>query len=131
MKSKLHKRTKKLLKQLFGTTIKEEVNVRKIFKDYQYRNHFYDLVIPTFNIVIECHGEQHKKLKTFGEKDLGKTIIRFSRQQTRDIQKENVAWENGWGYLIIWFDDLPDDDARAKEILKDKIMDIIERIDNE
>lgn len=131
MASKLHKRTLRLLKEILGCAIKEEVNAKKLFPDYPARDHHYDLVIPSYNLVVECHGEQHRSLQSFGEKDTEKAVQSFHRQQHRDRRKEEVVWENGWGYMAVWYDDLPKDDEMAKATLKKKIMEAIERIDDE
>lgn len=131
MASKLHKRTKRLLKQILGCPIKEEVNVQKLFPEYSARNHHYDLVIPSYNLVIECHGEQHRSLQTFGEKDIEKAVENLHRQKHRDRRKEEVVWDNCWGYIAIWHDELPKEDTKAAKILKKKIMQAIERIDEE
>ncbi len=131
MASKLHKRTLKLLKELLGTSVLEEVNVQSLFKDYPARNEHYDLTIPSYNLVIECHGEQHKYLSSFGEKNSEKIITNFQRQKRRDRQKEDIVWENGWGYVVIWYNELPKDNEEAKKILKKKVLEAIERIEIE
>ena len=129
--SKLHKRTLRLLKEILGCAIKEEVNVQKLFSEYPDRNHHYDLVIPSYNLVIECHGEQHYRPVSFGEKDAVKTVEDFHKGQHRDRRKEEVVWDNCWGYMVVWYNDLPKDDTQAKKVLKAKIMETIERIDEE
>jgi G:T-mismatch repair DNA endonuclease (very short patch repair protein) len=131
MSSRLHKRTLRLLKNIFGPSIKEEVNVQKLFPDYPARDHYFDIIVPAYNLVIECHGIQHRIPKSFGEKDSEKVLESFYRGQHRDRRKEEVVWENGWGYMVIWYDDLPKDDIQATAIIKKKAMETIERIDEE
>jgi len=130
MKSKLHKSTVTLLKKIFGSNLQEEVNVNKLFSSYPKKNEHYDIVLPAFNIIIECHGEQHRSLQTFGEKDIEKVATNLVRQQHRDKRKEEVAWENGWGYVIIWYDEFPEDEENAILFLKTKIKEAIERIES-
>jgi hypothetical protein len=123
MASNLHLRCKKLLKEIFGTTILEEVNVRKLFKGYKYSNHHYDLVIPLYEIIVECHGIQHKEFQTFGEKDIEKSLYRFQRQKSTDFEKKRIALENEWNYVSVWYNELPSDDSEAKKVVRTKIMD--------
>lgn len=129
--SKLHRRTLRLLKEYLGCPIKEEVNVKKLFPDYPANNHHFDLVIPSYNLIVECHGIQHRTMKTFGEKDVGKAIEKFHQGRGRDKQKEEAVWENEWGYIVVWYDELPKDDTEAKEILKTKIIEAIKGIEYE
>ena len=131
MASRLHKRVRRLIKELLGSVISEEVNVQKLFPSYPVRNQHYDMVIPSYNLVIECHGEQHRNPQSFGEKNADKVMDNFKQQRYRDKNKENIVWDNGWGYVCIWFDDLPKDDVEAKKIIKAKIMESLERIEDE
>lgn len=131
MASKLHRRIRRLIKEILGTTIKEEVNVQKLFTDYPTRDHYYDLVIPSYNLVIECHGEQHFSIQTFGEKDINKAIENFHRGKHRDRRKEEIVWENGWGYLVIAYNELPKKDSEAKKIIVSKIQTAIKNIEED
>ena len=131
MVSKLHKRVRRLLKEVLGSVIQEEVNVQKLFPDYPVRDQHYDLVIPSYNLVIECHGEQHRNITTFGEKDTEEAAVTLERQKQRDRRKEEIVWENGWGYIAVWYDELPKDETIAKETIKSKVQDAIGKIDNE
>lgn len=131
MASKLHRRTLQLLKKILGCAIKEEVNVQQLFKDYPTRDHHFDLVIPSYNLVVECHGEQHRSLQTFGEKDSEIAVQKLHQQQHRDRRKEEIVWENCWGYIAIWHDELPKDNDEAVKVLKKKILEAIKRIDDE
>jgi len=82
MASRLHRRTLKLLKEILGTSIKEEVNVQTLFPEYPTRNEHYDLTIPAYNLIVECHGQQHFKPTSFGGKEKGsETIIKFQQQK--------------------------------------------------
>jgi len=131
MSSKLHKRVLRLLKEIFGPAIKEEVNVQKLFPNYSAHNQHFDIVIPSYNLVIECHGIQHRTFQSFGQKNTEEALQEFYRGQHRDRRKEEVVWENGWGYMVIWFDKLPTDDSEAKTFLKKKALEAIQRIDSE
>ncbi len=131
MASKLHRRTLKLMKEIFGCAIKEEINVKKLFPNYPARNHHYDLVIPSYNLIVECHGEQHRTIQSFGNKDPESAVRTLYNQKHRDSRKEEIAWENQWGYVIVWPENLPKDDVKAKEILKTKALEAINRIDEE
>jgi G:T-mismatch repair DNA endonuclease (very short patch repair protein) len=131
MASRLHKRTLRLLKEILGTSIKEEVNVQDLFSEYPARNEHYDLVIPSYNLVVECHGEQHKTPSSFGEKNFEKVVTNFQRQQRRDRMKEEIVWENEWGYVVVWYNELPKEDKEAKIVLKKKVLEAINRIDKE
>jgi len=121
--SKFQKRVRDLLQELLGVvTIKEEVNVKKLFPEYpSYREH-YDLVIPAFDLIVECHGEQHRSIQSFGEKDLHKVVTNLAKQKHRDTRKEEFALDNGWNYLAVWHDELSPDDEEALVALKVKIL---------
>ncbi len=131
MSSKLHRRVLRLTKEILGTSIREEVNVQKLFPSYHAKDHHFDLVLPAYNLVIECHGEQHRSLQGFGEKDTEKMVVNLHGQKRRDSQKEEIVWENCWGYLSVWHDELPKDDTEAKKLLSKKIITAIERIETE
>lgn len=124
--SKFQSRVKSLLGEIFGKIpIKEEVNVQKLFPEYESGKEHYDLVLPYSNLIVECHGEQHRTLTSFGEKDPGKMVSNFVSQKRRDRRKEEIARENGWSYLIIWYDDLQDNDDKARERLKSLISEAL------
>lgn len=130
MGSKFHERIRDLVKRLLGTGIREEVNVKKLFPEYSYTNHHYDLVVNSYNLIIECHGEQHRNITPFGNilrTPIGgeKTIVDFYRQKHRDSSKETIARENDWCYLRIWYNDLPKGDDEAMEFLREEISKVI------
>jgi len=130
--SKFQKRVKFLITKVLGKVpISEEVNVKKLFPEYGARNHHYDLVIPSYNLVIECHGEQHRKLTTFGEKDIVKAKENFVRQKWRDRAKEDIVWDNDWAYVKIWYDDLPKDNDKAATLIKKEINSALDKIEDE
>jgi G:T-mismatch repair DNA endonuclease (very short patch repair protein) len=115
-------RIKNLLKEILSLTpIKEEVNVRKLFPSYGPHDHHYDFVVPMFKLIVECHGQQHGKPVTFGGSILDASS-RFANQKRRDRLKEEVARENGWGYLIVWHNELPRSDEEAIILLKSKVL---------
>lgn len=54
-----------------------------------------DFYLPLLNIGIECQGEQHFIMKTFGGKDEEKNLKRFAEQQERDNRKKQLCQEKG------------------------------------
>lgn len=121
--SKFQTRVKNLIESILGkTVIKEEVNVKKLFPEYEAGNEHYDLVLPYSLLIIECHGEQHRTLQSFGEKDPGKTVTTFVSQKRRDRRKEEIARENDWAYLVIWYNDLPADNEKAKAFINQSMI---------
>lgn len=54
-----------------------------------------DFYLPLLNIGIECQGEQHFIMKTFGGKDEEKNLKRFAEQQERDNHKKQLCQEKG------------------------------------
>lgn len=127
--SEFQKRVKSLAKKIVGlATIQTEVNVKKLFKEYSFHDHHYDIVIPSYKIIIECHGEQHRSLCSFGKEE-GETssVQRLVSQKHRDRLKEDTAWKNGWGYAIIWHNELSSNDEKALAFLKSKILEAIRR----
>ena len=103
------------------TPIKTEVNVRKLFPKYPDHNHHYDIVVPSHKLIFECHGEQHFTIQTFGEKDLEKVVVSLTTQKHRDRKKEDVAWENDWGFVTVRYKELPKGEHEALILLKGKI----------
>jgi len=110
---------RELLKEI---TINEEVNVKKLFNEYPSGKDHYDLVIPTFKVIVECHGTQHKTKTSFGEKDPGKVSLNYTTQKYRDKRKREVAEANNWLYLTIWYDALPKKEEDATAYVKSKLI---------
>lgn len=123
LKSKLHRRVLSLLPTIFGkASIQEEVAVNSLFKEFKSKRERYDIVIPLFNIIIECHGIQHETMQSFGEKQGDKIRRNFISQKRRDSAKEQIAIENNWNYVIVWYNELPDADDEAANILRSKFL---------
>lgn len=120
--SKFQKRVKDLLREVLGQiTIKEEVNVRKLFPQYEAGNQHYDLVVPQYNLLIECHGEQHRTIQSFGKsKSKSNPMAKLMAQKRRDRRKEQIALENDWSYMVVWYDELPIDKQKAISVITEK-----------
>jgi G:T-mismatch repair DNA endonuclease (very short patch repair protein) len=124
--SQLEERTISLLKEILGyTTIKREVNVKKLFPEYPGHLEEYDIVIPFYKLIIECHGEQHRSLVSFGKEKTWDTVQKLSGQKRRDKAKQEIADKQGWNYLVIWHDELPNKDDKAKEYLKKRLEEVL------
>lgn len=75
---------------LNNNQIKFLTNDRKILSGLEL-----DFYLPLLNIGIECQGEQHFIMKTFGGKDEEKNLKRFAEQQERDNRKKQLCQEKG------------------------------------
>jgi hypothetical protein len=115
-----------LVRQIFGeVTIKRELAVKKLFPSYQSGLDRYDLVLPGLKIIIECHGQQHKKIVSFGKEDKLTAYKRFVHQKYRDSRKRDIALENNWSYVVIWYNEMRKDDEKNILLLKEKIFNSI------
>lgn len=91
--SKQHIRARNLLKEMFPNYIVyEEVRLKgtKIFNKDLYADFF----IPTHDLLIEVHGEQHYK-KTF----FHKTNLEFIQARSRDQRKRDWCELNNFTYI--------------------------------
>jgi G:T-mismatch repair DNA endonuclease (very short patch repair protein) len=123
--SKFQERVLSLLKEIFPrTTIRSEVNVKKLFPEFSERSYHYDIVIPLLKTIVECHGEQHGTLTSFSGNAQTADFLRVTGNR-RDRIKEEVATENGWCYTIVWWNALPKDDSAAKDKLRKLLLERI------
>lgn len=124
--SKFEDYTISVLKEIFpaGVFIRE-LPVKKLFKDYVSGRDRYDIVLKTMKIIFECHGKQHEQPISFGREKLSETIRKFANNKYRDFRKEDIARENNWSYVIIWYNDLTYKLEQDIEIIKNKIKDAI------
>ena len=80
-RSKLHKKAKQLLDELFPhDRVLEEVSLPGTGKNSILRA---DLFVPNRNLIVEVHGQQHFKFNKFHFKDK----LSFFRAQARDRKK--------------------------------------------
>ena len=82
-RSKLHTKAKLLLDEIFPhDTVLEEVSLpgTKTMKNSMLRA---DLFVPSRNLIVEVHGQQHFKFNKFHFKDK----LSFFRAQARDRKK--------------------------------------------
>lgn len=105
--SSLHRKTLEVLSQTppFTTTrVQEEVAVSDLFSSYPNNRDRYDIVLPDFKCIIECHGIQHYKAQSFGM-DAGDALIEFQSLKNRDAKKKEIALLHGWTYIEIPYTD--------------------------
>lgn len=121
--SKFQKKVRELLKKVLGpVSIKDEVNVNKLFPEYEARNQHYDLVIPSYNLIVECHGEQHRTIQQFGKSKIDDNpMAKLMCQKRRDRRKEQIALDNEWSYIIIWHNELPQNTEEATLFIIEKV----------
>lgn len=62
----------------------------------------YDFYLPTYNLLIECQGEQHERFV----KGLHKTKKDFEKQLEHDKRKREYAKKNNIDLLEIWYYDV-------------------------
>jgi len=97
-RSKLHLQTRKILTQEFPTLrILEEVPIKPIQKCTL----FLDFYIPLISLVVEVHGQQHYKyIPHFHTNPQA-----YSRQQTRDAQKEQWCQLNKMRFIVFAYNE--------------------------
>lgn len=69
---------------------------------------FYDLTFPTLNVIIEYHGTAFHAKK--GRYDWKHPYGRMTYQESidNDEQSKKLALENGFDYIVLWSDELPE-----------------------
>jgi hypothetical protein len=65
----------------------------------------FDFYIPTLNLVIEVHGEQHYKAATFGGISQQKADFNFAKGSLRDTDKALSAKQAGLIYIAFSYKD--------------------------
>ena len=100
--SKYHRAMGDLLEELSltGLGIYQEQIVKDICPSHTNSLDRFDFYIPTLNLVIEVHGEQHYKATTFGGISKEKASFNFAKGSIRDVEKANSAKANGIAYIV-------------------------------
>lgn len=101
--SSLHKKVGEILRT--SPTFKhhkiyQEYSVNKINPSANNKWRF-DWVIVDLKVVIECHGIQHTTPTAFNKEDVVETVSKFLDGQSRDKEKERLAREAGYSYIVI------------------------------
>ena len=117
---------RKLLREI---PIQREVPVNKLFPKFRSGRERYDIVLPSMDIIVECHGAQHREIVRFGGQDAFKAYETLVKQRSRDRRKEEIALENDWRYAVIWYDELTGNDEKDVLLVKDKLMEAVESED--
>lgn len=121
--SKFQERVLRLLKEIFPKlTIRTEVNVKKLFPEFHEKTYHYDIIIPPLKTIVECHGEQHGTLTVFSKDDVQRADFLRLTGNRRDRLKEEIARENHWCYVIVWWNALPKDDSKALQTLRELLL---------
>lgn len=124
--SKLEDYIVSILRKIYPSTrFIREFPVKKLFKEYPSGRDRYDIVVKTFKTIFECHGEQHERIVSFGKESAFEAVRRFSTQKFRDSEKERIAKENNWTYVIIWYSEITNKFDADVEIIKQKIKESI------
>jgi G:T-mismatch repair DNA endonuclease (very short patch repair protein) len=125
--SKIQQEVARLAKKAIGQMrLRQEVSVRTLIPHYISGRDRFDIVIDPLMVIIEVHGQQHRKMTSFGEKDVWKVISSFSGTRYRDARKEDAAREAGWGYTVIWYDELTSNEEKNLELVTRRIATAIE-----
>lgn len=100
--SKYHKAMGVLLEQLnlVGLGIYQEQIVKDICPSHSNSLDRFDFYIPSLNLVIEVHGEQHYKAVKFGGISDEKALFNFAKGSLRDVEKANSARSSGLVYIV-------------------------------
>lgn len=71
-------------------------------------HHFrYDFYLPDYNLLIECHGIQHRKpYIAYKGMPMEEAIANFEYQKYRDKYKKDYAKNNKYDLLYIWYYEL-------------------------
>lgn len=108
--SQLHQKVGNALKDTSSPfrnyKIYQEYPVNKINPNYPCSAHRFDWVILDLKIVIECHGQQHFKIASFGGISKEEAVDKLDDQKVRDRNKMNAAIEVGFTYIEIPYKDL-------------------------
>jgi len=111
--SELHKKTFNILCKEFEHFIIEQEYPITVVSNGTRKTLYIDLLIPSLNVAIECHGEQHfKPVKHFGG------LEGFKNQIKNDKLKEEWCKNNGVALAIVKFDDKLTSSLVKKRILK-------------
>lgn len=88
-----------------GLGIYQEHIVRDICPDHPSPLDRFDYYIPSLNLVIEVHGEQHYKAATFGGISQQKADFNFAKGSLRDTDKALSAKRSGLIYIAFSYKD--------------------------
>jgi hypothetical protein len=105
--SKLHKRVGELLTSDKSPyrfyEVRQEHPVSKVNELYHTNREKFDWVILGLKVVIEVHGEQHRRPICFGGVTMDEAERNFKKRQRVDEEKRLAAEEAGWAYIVIWY----------------------------
>lgn len=103
------------------TKLSIEFEMQKRFDDLKGvggRKLSYDFYLPTYNLLVEYQGEQHKKPVVFKGTNKKTSLLSFKKQQEHDRRKCEYAKENNIELLEIWYWDF----NNIEQILSEKIF---------
>lgn len=105
--SSYHRKMGELLEEMNfgGLGIYQEHIVRDICPDHPSPLDRFDFYIPSLNLVIEVHGEQHYKAATFGGISQQKADFNFAKGSLRDTDKALSAKKSGLIYIAFSYKD--------------------------
>jgi hypothetical protein len=105
--SSYHRKMGELLEQMNfgGLGIYQEHIVKDICPDHSSPLDRFDFYIPSLNLVIEVHGEQHYKAATFGGISQRKADFNFAKGSLRDTDKTLSAKQTGLVYIAFSYKD--------------------------
>ncbi|NDB81560.1 MAG: hypothetical protein EB127_02240 [Alphaproteobacteria bacterium] len=105
--SSYHRKMGELLEEMNfgGLGIYQEHIVRDICPDHPSPLDRFDFYIPSLNLVIEVHGEQHYKAATFGGISQQKADFNFAKGSLRDTDKALSAKKSGLVYIAFSYKD--------------------------
>jgi hypothetical protein len=105
--SSYHRKMGELLEEMNfgGLGIYQEHIVRDICPDHPSPLDRFDFYIPSLNLVIEVHGEQHYKAATFGGISQQKADFNFAKGSLRDTDKALSAKKSRLIYIAFSYKD--------------------------
>lgn len=106
--SRLHKAVGDMLKKSEFTrtlNVYQEYPVNKVTPYFDSGREKFDWIILNWNVVIECHGEQHYFPVCFGGISQEEAKRKFEAQQLRDEAKKEAVTKAGWTYIIFKYDE--------------------------
>jgi very-short-patch-repair endonuclease len=107
--------------------ILQEVSCQRLFQEFPSHRERYDIVIPSLKIIIECHGEHHERIVTYGGRSLEESTFQHGHTKIRDRQKKEVAETSGWRYLALYRSKMPKDRDKWVPIISDALTEAMNR----
>lgn len=103
--------------ELFNRWQKEDPDAEMEFKvKHFFRTYSYDIYSPKYNLLIEMHGHFWHRPAPDTLKSV-KVLGMISRNLKNDVQKEKIALDQGYNFLVFWDDQKDKWESQIEEFL--------------